>query len=182
MTKMRFVADFDGETHTVDVDNHGNDDGFYTMVLNGNSYHVDAQLMRSHIVSMLIDNKSYDVDIEKTGDLSDTLDGKMRVTVRGRVVDLDMLDERRRKMREAAHAHLGHHGGGAVVSPMPGKVIKLLVKEGDTVERGQGVVVVEAMKMENELKAPAAGTVKMIHAGEGDAVNANDPLVSIETD
>jgi biotin carboxyl carrier protein len=63
---------------------------------------------------------------------------------------------------------------------MPGKVVKLLVKPGDAVKAGDGVIVVEAMKMENELKAPAPGTVKEIRVAEGKAVAAGEVLVVIE--
>lgn len=66
-----------------------------------------------------------------------------------------------------------------VRAPMPGLVLRLLVEPGDTVEAGQGVVVLEAMKMENELKAPAAGTVAAVHASAGDAVGKNDLLVEL---
>lgn len=180
MSKLRFIGEANEKEYVIDVDNHGNDDGYYTMTLNGKSYEVDAQLMRSHIVSMLIDQRSYDVDIEKTGDPNDTLDGRMNVRVRGRVVSLDMLDERRRKMKEAASGHFGGEGALTVESPMPGKVIKLLVQEGDTVERGSGVVVVEAMKMENELKSSKEGVVTRIDVKEGDSVASGQVLLVIE--
>jgi biotin carboxyl carrier protein len=180
MSRLRFVGETRGRDYVIDVDNHGNDDGYYTMVLNGKSYEVDAQLMRSQIVSMLIDQRSYDVDIEKTGDPTDTLDGRMNVRVRGRVVNLEMLDERRRKMKEAASSHLGGDGALAVESPMPGKVINILVQVGDALERGEGVVVVEAMKMENELKTAKKGVVKSIDVKKGESVTAGQVLVVIE--
>ncbi|HYL79431.1 MAG TPA: biotin/lipoyl-containing protein, partial [Candidatus Acidoferrum sp.] len=70
-------------------------------------------------------------------------------------------------------------GKKSVSAPMPGKVVKLLVKLGDVVREGDGIVVVEAMKMENELKAPAAGTIAEIRTQEGKAVNGGDVLVVI---
>ncbi len=180
MRSMKFIAEIGGRSHTIEVDNHGADDGYYTMVVDGERHEVDAQLLRSHIVSVLIDHKSYDVDIEKSGKLDDTLDGRMKVRVRGRVVNLDILSERRKKMKEAATAHLSQSGVVNIESPMPGKVFKMLVKEGDEVEEGQGVVVVEAMKMENELKSPKAGTVTSVKVNEGQAVDAGTSLVIIE--
>jgi biotin carboxyl carrier protein len=175
---MRFIAELNGTEHVVDVDNHGDDDGYYTMSLDGKSYEVDAQLMKSLLVSALIDHRSYDIDVEKQTD--EPLDGDLAVRVRGRVVRLNMLDERRKKMKEAQSGRLEHGGAAMVSSPMPGKVIKLLVGAGEEVAEGQGVVVVEAMKMENELKSPIAGSVKSIEANEGDAVESGAPLVLIE--
>jgi biotin carboxyl carrier protein len=67
-----------------------------------------------------------------------------------------------------------------VKSPMPGKVVRLLVKSGDEIKTGQGVAVVEAMKMENELRAPRGGTVQEVRVREGQAVEAGETLVSIE--
>jgi len=176
---MRFIAEVKGNTHTIDVDNLGADDGYYTMTINGEKHEVDAQLLRSHIVSMLIDHRSYDVDIEPFN-VEDTLDGRMSVRVRGRVVHLDILDERRKKMKEAAAAHLGGAGVSQVESPMPGKVLNVMVDEGDEVTQGQGVVVIEAMKMENELKAPKDGVVASISCKNGDTVDAGTVLIVIE--
>jgi len=178
MSRMRFIAQMQGEERIVEVDNHGQDDGYYTMTLDGKTYHVDAQLMKSHIVSLLIDNHSYDVDVEKM--TNEPLDGRMGVRVRGRVCRFEMLDERRTKMKEAASSHLAVGGAALIESPMPGKVVKLLVKEGDEVTQGQGVVVVEAMKMENELKSPKEGVVTQIKCKEGATVEAGAPLVLIE--
>jgi len=180
MPTMRFIATLNGQERVIDVDNLGHDDGYYTMTLDGVSHEVDAQLLVSQIVSCNIDHKSYDVDIEHTGDLSNTLDGRMAVRVRGRVVEMEMLDERRKKMKDASQSHLAGGGAGVIESPMPGKVLKFLVAEGDAVTEGQGVVVVEAMKMENELKASIDGVVTSLKVGEGDTVDAGAILATIE--
>ena len=66
-----------------------------------------------------------------------------------------------------------------VAAPMPGKIVKLLVREGETVSEGQGVIVIEAMKMQNELKAPRAGTVEEIRVTENQAVNAGESLLVV---
>jgi glutaconyl-CoA decarboxylase len=67
--------------------------------------------------------------------------------------------------------------GGSFLAPMPGVVLSVAVKVGDTVERGQTLLVLEAMKMKNELKSPNAGTISNLHVGAGDRVNTGDPLV-----
>jgi len=73
----------------------------------------------------------------------------------------------------------GVHGPAAIVAPMPGKIVRVLVAEGDEVEAGQGIVVVEAMKMQNELKAPRAGRVTSLRVKTGDSVNAGAVLATV---
>ncbi len=76
----------------------------------------------------------------------------------------------------------GDHGesGNTIISPMPGKIVKIPVKAGDQVEAGQTLIIVSAMKMESEFKSKSAGTVKSIHVSEGDTVEANKVLVVVE--
>jgi biotin carboxyl carrier protein len=176
--KMKFVAMMDGKQHIIEVQKA--DNGNYEMSLDGRAFDVDARKMPSQIVSMLLDHKSYDVDLERIAKKSDTLDGRVHVRVRGRVMRFEILDERRLKMKEAQGFRLDVSGMAAIDSPMPGKVIKILAKEGESVKEGQGVIVVEAMKMENELRTPKAGVVKEIKVKEGDAVDAGARLALIE--
>lgn len=95
----------------------------------------------------------------------------------GRRMEIEVIDPRRR--RPASSAKLGH-GPQTIAAPMPGKVIRVLASEGESVEAGQGLVVVEAMKMQNEMKAPKAGRVVSLRAREGAAVGAGEPLAVIE--
>jgi biotin carboxyl carrier protein len=87
----------------------------------------------------------------------------------------------RQESRRSRSADLSLKGGeGAVCPPMPGMVVKVNVEEGDLVERNQSLAIVEAMKMENELKSPLTGKVKKIHASPGDLVEAGTPLIELE--
>jgi pyruvate carboxylase subunit B len=70
-------------------------------------------------------------------------------------------------------------GEGVVTAPMPGKILRILVKEGEQVKTGQGLLILEAMKMENEIPAPKDGVVKKILIKEGDTVNTSDPMIEI---
>jgi len=79
-----------------------------------------------------------------------------------------------------ADAHAAASGPARVAAPMPGKVVRVLVAEGDTVEEGQGIAVVEAMKMQNEMQAPRAGVVRALRAAAGDTVAAGEGLATIE--
>ena len=100
-----------------------------------------------------------------------------RVTLRGRSVRL--LVEDPRSWAGAAKGK-GASRAAKVASPMPGRVVRVLVEVGHIIEAGQGVVVVEAMKMQNELKSPIAGTVTQVQASEGANVNGKQVLVVVE--
>ena len=81
-----------------------------------------------------------------------------------------------RRLRSGQNSGGQHHGVAQIVAPMPGKVVKVQVAAGATVEKGAGVIVVEAMKMQNEMKSPRTGTVVSINVQPGDTVNAGDVL------
>jgi biotin carboxyl carrier protein len=100
------------------------------------------------------------------------------VVLRGRNYEVALVDPKRLRSAQSQGAH--HTGAAQIVSPMPGKIVRVLVKPGDQVEAGAGVVIVEAMKMQNEMKAPKAGTVVSIEAAEGATVSAGDVLAVIE--
>jgi biotin carboxyl carrier protein len=102
-----------------------------------------------------------------------------RVLVDGRNYRVNLIDERRVRTSSGLSGG-GVQGRQTVSVPMPGKVIAILVAEGDTVEKGQGLVIVEAMKMENEVRCPIAGEVKEIKVKQGDTVEGGVPLVIVE--
>jgi biotin carboxyl carrier protein len=92
---------------------------------------------------------------------------------------LEILDEKKLRMRRAS-GRFTVQGKQTLTSPMPGKVVKVLVAVGDEVKEGQGLVVVEAMKMENELRSPKDGKVVELHVKEGQAVEGNARLCAVE--
>ena len=100
------------------------------------------------------------------------------VALRGTNYDVAIVDPKRLRSGQTAAAH--HAGAAEIVSPMPGKIVRVLVEVGAKVEAGAGIIVVEAMKMQNEMKAPKAGVVISINAKEGATVNAGDVLAVIE--
>jgi biotin carboxyl carrier protein len=104
--------------------------------------------------------------------------GSFAVVLRGRNYDIAVVDPKRLRSGQSSGAH--HSGAAEIVSPMPGKIVRILVERGTHVEAGDGVVVVEAMKMQNEMKAPKAGVVVSINAAEGATVSAGDVLAVIE--
>ncbi len=100
-----------------------------------------------------------------------------RVVVDGCAFEADVVDPR--ELRDSA-SNSAAHGRAEIVSPMPGKVIRVLVEEGQEVEAGQGILVVEAMKMQNEMASPRKGTVASIRVAAGAAVIAGEVLAAVE--
>ncbi|MHB8410848.1 MAG: biotin/lipoyl-containing protein [Candidatus Acidiferrales bacterium] len=102
---------------------------------------------------------------------------ELHVYIGGREYSVEFLDPRRwQRGRNEVAAADGHQ---QIIAPMPGKVVRVMVQAGEAVETGQGLLVVEAMKMQNEIKSPRAGTVERITASEGQTVNAGDVLAVI---
>lgn len=122
-------------------------------------------------LALLVDKKSYGASIEGAGD-------EWSVVVAGHHYKVEIEDERERAAR-AAERSQSARGAGVVKSVMPGIVIKLLVKEGERVEAGQALLILEAMKMQNEIAAPAAGKVARIHVAQGQAVSSGEKLVML---
>jgi biotin carboxyl carrier protein len=165
--------------------------------LSGNAHQVSFRLA-SGSVDVDIDGRHYDLEIRELarGDYL-LFDGSkvykcrvvqhldplsagetFEVVLRGRNYEVALVDPKRLR---SAQSSGGHHAGAAeIVSPMPGKIVRVLVRPGDHVQAGAGVIVVEAMKMQNEMKAPKAGTVVSIETKEGATVNAGDVLAVIE--
>jgi len=106
--------------------------------------------------------------------------GRYSLWVDGYRFETEALDERRRALRDLTGAAKGPTGPAPIVAPMPGLIVRVNVVPGDTVEAGQGVVVMEAMKMENELRATAAGRVRSVDITPGTAVEKGALLVSLE--
>src|SRR5690349_6356013 len=165
---MNFEIEVEGKTHKVDL---SRGEAGWHCTLDGSPVNVDAVLTRPNVISVIIDGVAYEVKREIA--LNDTY-----VWVRSARFKTDVRDPRSLRSRRAA-AGAGE-GPQKLLAPMPGKVVRLIVKEGDEVEAGKGILVVEAMKMQNELKATKSGTVQKICVAEGAAVNAGDVLAIVE--
>jgi biotin carboxyl carrier protein len=131
---------------------------------------LDAVVLDEGSYSLLIDGRSFDVTVHRSS-------SHYQVTVNGAALEVALRDPK--QLRHQSSAGKESDGPASVTAPMPGKLVKLLVAEGDAVNEGQGVAVVEAMKMQNELKAPRAGMVEKVGAVEGQAVNAGEVLLTI---
>jgi biotin carboxyl carrier protein len=118
--------------------------------------------------------RSYEVAVDRRSN------GERIVHVNGQAVRVSVVDPRARLAWKAGIAALSGTGPRSIVSPMPGRIVKVLVKAGERVEANQGLVVVEAMKMENELRAPRAGRVAEVKVVDGMSVDANAVLIRFE--
>lgn len=167
---MAFILTLDDAEHRAEVEETG--PGRYRITLDGKDYDVDARQAGS-IYSILVDGHVFEADLEPTGH-----NGDLSLMIRGAVYEVHAIDERRQKLRKAARQ--GATGGGVLKTPMPGKVVRILTPVGTKVKQGDGVIVVEAMKMENELPSPADGVVKEVRATEGQAVDGGAILAVIE--
>lgn len=106
--------------------------------------------------------------------------GRYTFWLDGHRFEVEALDERTRAIRELSGAAAGPTGPAPLVAPMPGLIVRVNVQEGDAVQPGQGLVVMEAMKMENELRAQSAGTVKAVQVKPGTAVEKGAVLIELE--
>src|SRR5690242_8619698 len=106
--------------------------------------------------------------------------GRYTLWIDGFRFEVEALDERARAIRELSAATAKPSGPAPLIAPMPGMIVRVNAGEGDEVQAGQGLVVMEAMKMENELRAAAAGTIKRVHVAPGTAVEKGALLLEME--
>jgi len=145
-------------------------DGRWSCRVDGREVEVDAVLARPNVLSLRIGNKAYEVKCERVG-------AEIHIWVGSRRFAADVRDPR--SLRGRTHA-ADEQGPKKLTAPMPGKVVRVLLSQGAEVEPGTGVVVVEAMKMQNEVKSPKKGMIQKILVSEGAAVNAGDVLAIVE--
>jgi len=131
------------------------------------------QVTQPSLYSLLIDNRSYEIFVEENGDDFDVLIG-------GEMFHLKVQDEWARRLANIQRKTQVETGLLAIKAPMPGAVISIEVAPGQDVAKGQGVVILSAMKMENEIKTPRAGRVKSVEVQPGQTVEQGRTLVVIE--
>ena len=139
--------------------------------LDGRELRLDAVLARPNVLSILIEGKAYEVKRERIG-------ADLHLWVGSHRYSAELRDPRSYRSRREAASLEG--GPRRLTAPMPGKVVRVLVGEKENVNLGQGVIVVEAMKMQNEIKSPKKGIVQKLAVAVGAAVNAGDVLAIVE--
>lgn len=167
-----YVALLDGGKREEQIEVTPAGPGVYEVRVGGEVHRVDAFQHDYGTLSLIVDTKSYSVQL-------DNRQTEMKVHIEDSIYSLEILDEKRLRMRRAA-GKFTVEGKQILTAPMPGKVVKLLAQPGDEVKEGQGLVVVEAMKMENEMKSPKDGKVVEVHVREGQPVEGGAKLVAVE--
>lgn len=166
---MRYYVEIDGRTVEVVLGPDG-------VQVDGRRVEVDLRPnAQSHIWHLLLDGKSHTLSARRREER-----GGWQIEMDGRRHDVLALDERRRAIRSLAGSALSSHGPVEVKAPMPGLVITVEVDRDARVERGQGLVVIEAMKMENEVKASVDGRVTDVRIAAGQAVDKGQTLLVID--
>ena len=166
---MKFEAELGGETIPIEVT--GGQDGRYRVQIGSEITDVDARQATEGIWSLMIGTVSHVVDVSER-------DGVSVVEVDGETYRIRVEEETRYIIR--TRGGKAATGGQVLKAPMPGKVVLVEVTVGQAVKPGDGLIVLEAMKMENEFRATVTGTVKEIRVRAGQTVNPGDPLVVIE--
>jgi biotin carboxyl carrier protein len=167
---MNLTLDMNGSTHTLSLDINSND-GSYIATLDDRVIAVEASLVSPGILSIIIDGKAFRCVLEESPLES-------AVHVGGQRFAYAIADPRSLKARRGRAG--GATGPVAIKAPMPGRIVRLLVAVGDAVEAHQGILVIEAMKMQNELKSSKAGRITDIRYRPGDAVAVGEVLAVIE--
>ncbi|MCP4156820.1 MAG: acetyl-CoA carboxylase biotin carboxyl carrier protein subunit [bacterium] len=144
----------------------------FSLTIDGKSFEADALQCVGGVLSLIVDNHSYDISFNCNG--TDVL-----LNSRNRQFDIEILDQRKQRMRNLSNS-LEHSGPEIIKTSMPGKVIKVLAQEGQHVNANTGIIIIEAMKMENELKCRKPGIVKSIHVQPGENIESDITLAVID--
>jgi biotin carboxyl carrier protein len=150
--------------------------GLARAVVDGRHYEIDVREVGQDQYLLASSGKIYKCRVER--DRYSSQEGAFAITLRGREHNVVIVDPKRLRSGQSSATH--HTGAAEIVSPMPGKIVRVSVAAGANVAAGDGVIVVEAMKMQNEMKAPKDGVVVSINAEEGATVKAGDVLAVIE--
>ncbi|MBI4040811.1 MAG: acetyl-CoA carboxylase biotin carboxyl carrier protein subunit [Deltaproteobacteria bacterium] len=163
---MLFNASFNGNSHVIHIVE--NQKGYLVSIDDQKPFHIDLVDRVTGGYTILHDGKSYDFEVENK-------ETEYAVLSRGHLFLVDLINPK------ALTAKTKDIGEQKIVARMPGKIIKILTQVGDVVKKGQGLIIMEAMKMENELKAPTSGKVKSISVQVGATVETGTDLLHLES-
>ena len=165
---MKYISTVNGKEYTIEIidDQH--------IIVNGRKITVDFNSVSGQpVYSLLVDGKSFEGFVYPG-------DEAWEVLLMGRQYPVTVEDEREKSLRAAAGGSVSEAGKFYLKSPMPGMVVSVLVESGQEVEQGQVLLILESMKMQNELKSPRAGTVGRIRVKPGESVEQRQTLLSVK--
>ena len=168
---MKYQAEIGNKKHEIEI--HRDGDQVHAQI-DGEQFDVEVSEPEPNVFLIKRDGKIFETFVVP----SDRPDQQKTVSVNGQDVAVRLIDPKRLRGSRSESDH--GDGLAEIRTAMPGKVVRVLLETGSEVEKGDGILIVEAMKMQNELKAPKAGVVKEIRFSEGDTVSAGDILAIIE--
>jgi len=164
---MKYEVEIQGRETGIELEHHN---GHVQARIGDRHYDLEVISPEDGVYTFLLGDRVYEADVWIPEPNS------FRVKIGGRLFSTKIID---RKHRRATIEH-GTEGRQTLIAPMPGKVVRVLLGAGDPVTQGQGVVIVEAMKMQNEIKSPKSGHIVEVRVNEGATVNANQVLAVVE--
>lgn len=170
---MKLTAEIDGESQRQEIQIKLDGSRVFAEI-DGRSYQLEARSSSLGLHLLMTEGRVYECRVDADAGRQ----GAAEVRIGSRSYNVTLIDAKRQRFGQSAGASVD--GTAQIIAPMPGKVVRVLVEQGAEVEAGDPVVVVEAMKMQNEMKSPRAGTVTMLRAKEGETVKAGDVLAVIE--
>jgi biotin carboxyl carrier protein len=166
---MKYAATINGKTYTIEI----NDDR--RVLVDGVEYAVDFEPVSGQpVYSLLINGRSYEAFVSQAEEAD-----AWQVLLQGALSTVIVEDEREKRLRAAAGAVAGPSAEFSLKAPMPGLIVTVPVAEGQAVKKGDILVILESMKMQNELKSPRDGTVGRVRAKAGESVEQNQVLLSL---
>ncbi len=164
---MKYMATVNGQMFTIDILPDGK------LLVDGEPRDVDfLALDEQALYSLMVDNVSYEGMVQE-------VEGQYDVLLWGALYSVQVMDEREQRLAKSSAGFIPGDAEIVIRAPMPGLIIAVPVQPGQEVEAGQTLVILESMKMENELKAPRAGKVHMVNVKPGDSVEQNKSLVTV---
>jgi biotin carboxyl carrier protein len=176
---MKHLLTINGQEHVLEIENDSSQPSRLVCSLDGERFEADVAALGEAIFSILLGGRSFQARVAAGGSAQNgnpSGRSSYRVQIDGTSYAIALQDARRGRR---AGSTLGTEGSRNVTAPMPGKIIRVLVAENDMVEAGQGLIVVEAMKMQNEIKSPKKGLIQAVRAREGQTVNSGETLIVV---
>jgi biotin carboxyl carrier protein len=166
--QMKFVTNINGQKYMVEI-LEGN-----KVEVNGVTHSIDFKTIKKQsLYSLLVDNQSFEANVIQDGD-------DLEIYLNGWKFNAMVVDERVERMRKSTKIDPGQTGVSVLKAPMPGMVVEVFVAEGEEVKRGDLLLVLESMKMQNELKSPRTGKVVQVQVKRNDSVEQKETLLIIE--
>jgi biotin carboxyl carrier protein len=164
---MKYIASADGENFEVEI--RPNEQ----LVVNGKQVQADFQSVADQpVYTLLLNGESFEALVYPS-------ENGVQVLLRGRLFDFIVEDERQRRLRQSSGGAAMQSGDYQLKAPMPGLIVAIPVEEGQEIQSGDDLIILESMKMQNELKAPRDGTVNRIRVSAGDNVDQNQVLMTL---